>query len=166
MGTAAAEAALIAVAGDPRARCAARMARFELPDSETRRRVLRFLVVGGGSAGVQFAVLALLRGVMGETLAFSSSWVVSTMAHYLANRFWALPSARTDSGRQLGEYLFAVGLSYVINLAAFKICTVWIGLGVMWAAFWAIPPSTVVVFLILNYRVFRASRPAAGKTEA
>jgi len=142
------------------------MARFELPDSETRRRVLRFLVVGGGSAGVQFAVLALLRGVMGETLAFSSSWVVSTMAHYLANRFWALPSARTDSGRQLGEYLFAVGLSYVINLAAFKFCTVWIGLGVMWAAFWAIPPSTVVVFLILNYRVFRASRPAAGKTEA
>jgi hypothetical protein len=88
------------------------------------------------------------------------------MAHYLANRFWALPSARTDSGRQLGEYLFAVGLSYLINLAAFKICTVWIGLGVMWAAFWAIPPSTVVVFLILNYRVFRASRPAAGKTEA
>jgi putative flippase GtrA len=142
------------------------MARFQLPDPETRRRVLRFLVVGGGSAGVQFAVLALLRGAMGETLAFSLSWVVSTMTHYLANRFWALPSARTDSGRQLGEYLFAVGLSYVINLAAFKACTAWLGLGMMWAAFWAIPPSTVVVFLILNYRVFRAGRPAAGKREA
>ena len=31
---------------------------------------------------------------------------------------------------------------------------------VMWAAFWAIPPSTVVVFLILNYRVFRGAREA------
>jgi len=31
---------------------------------------------------------------------------------------------------------------------------------VMWAAFWAIPPSTIVVFLILNYRVFRGGRGA------
>ena len=119
-------------------------------------RVLRFLVVGGGSAGVQFLVLALLKEWMAETLAFSISWVVSTATHYLANRFWALPSGRGDAARQFGEYLFAVALSYVINLGAFKLCTEVFGLGVMWAAFWAIPPSTVVVFLILNYRVFRA----------
>ena len=136
------------------------MARIALPAPETRRRAVRFLVVGGGSAAVQFAVLALLREAMGATAAFSISWVVSTATHYLANRFWALPSARTDAGKQFGEYLVAVGLSYVINLAAFKACTVWLGLGVMWAAFWAIPPSTVVVFLILNYRVFRGGRGA------
>ena len=74
--------------------------------------------------------------------------------------FWALPSARTDARKQFGEYLVAVGLSYVINLAAFKVCTIWLGLGVMWAAFWAIPPSTVVVFLILNYRVCRGAHRA------
>lgn len=136
------------------------MARFALPAPETRRRAVRFLVVGGGSAAVQFAVLALLRDAMGATAAFSISWVVSTATHYLANRFWALPSARTDARKQFGEYLVAVGLSYVINLAAFKVCTIWLGLGVMWAAFWAIPPSTVVVFLILNYRVFRGVRRA------
>lgn len=136
------------------------MARFAFPAPETRRRAVRFLVVGGGSAAVQFAVLALLRDAMGATAAFSISWVVSTATHYLANRFWALPSARTDARKQFGEYLVAVGLSYVINLAAFKVCTIWLGLGVMWAAFWAIPPSTVVVFLILNYRVFRGARRA------
>jgi putative flippase GtrA len=136
------------------------MVRFALPASDTRRRAVRFLAVGGGSAAVQFGVLALLRDLMGSTAAFSISWVVSTATHYVANRFWALPSSRTDSGRQLGEYLFAVGLSYVINLAAFKMCTFWLGLGVMWAAFWAIPPSTVVVFLILNYRVFRGAGEA------
>ncbi len=121
-------------------------------------RVGRFLVVGGGSAGVQFLVLALLEGWMSETLAFSFSWIVSTTAHYLANRFWALPSTRQDAAKQLGEYLFAVALSYVINLGAFRLCTDVFGLGMMWAAFWAIPPSTVVVFLLLNYRVFRARR--------
>lgn len=129
---------------------------IKLPDRETQRRLGRFLAVGGGSAGVQFVVLAGLKGRMSETVAFSLSWVVSTATHYLANRFWALPSGRQDAAKQFGEYLFAVVLSYGINLGAFKVCTDALGMGVMWAAFWAIPPSTVVVFLILNYRVFRA----------
>ena len=43
------------------------------------------------------AVLALLRDRMGETPAFSLSWAISTSAHYLANRLWALPSGRTSS---------------------------------------------------------------------
>ncbi len=130
---------------------------------ETLIRLLRFLVVGGGSALVQFAVLAVLKSLMSSTAAFSLSWVVSTGTHYLANRFWALPSARRDSGKQFGEYLVAVALSYVINLGAFKLCHDVCGLGVMWSAFWAIPPSTVVVFLILNYRVFRAgNKPSSS----
>lgn len=140
--------------GAPRFVCGA-MSRFTLPDWETRLRVLRFLAVGGGSAGVQFIVLALLKGWMPETLAFSLSWLVSTCAHYLANRFWALPSTRHDAAKQFGEYLFAVVLSYFINLAAFKLGRSGFGLDVMWATFWAIPPSTIVVFLILNFRVFR-----------
>lgn len=130
-----------------------------MPDRQTQVRVLRFLAVGGGSAVVQFIVLALCKSWMTETLAFSFSWVVSTATHYLANRFWALPSARHDAAKQFGEYLFAVALSYVINLGAFKLCLDGLGFSVMWAAFWAIPPSTVVVFLILNYRVFRAKGP-------
>jgi hypothetical protein len=28
---------------------------------------------------------------------------------------------------------------------------------VFWAAFWAIPPATAVVFLVLNFRVFRSA---------
>jgi putative flippase GtrA len=88
-----------------------------LTDRETQLRLLRFLVVGGGSALVQVAVLRSLRSRLGETLAFSVSWMVSTTTHYFANRFWALPSTRDDTARQLGEYLVAVALSYLINLA-------------------------------------------------
>jgi putative flippase GtrA len=113
-------------------------------------------VVGGGSALVQLVVLRGLKGRMNETLAFSISWVVSTTTHYLANRFWALPSSRSDSFQQLGEYLFTVALSYVINLGAFKLLRQKFGLSTMWATAWAIPPSTVVVFLLLQYRVFSA----------
>jgi putative flippase GtrA len=116
------------------------------------------LLVGGGSLGVQLVVLWVLKRWMNETLAFSASWVVSTSTHYFANRFWALPSNRHDTGKQFGEYLFTVGLSYVINTAAFKIFRA-CGMNAYWAAAGAVPPSTVVVFLLLNYRVFRA-KPA------
>ena len=125
-----------------------------LTDRETQWRLVRFLVVGGGSALVQVAVLRALRSRMGETIAFSLSWVVSTTTHYFANRFWALPSGRDDTVRQLGEYLIAVVLSYLINLAVFKLLRHRFHLSPTWAALWAVPPSTVVVFLLLNYRVF------------
>jgi putative flippase GtrA len=125
-----------------------------LTDRETQLRLLRFLVVGGGSALVQVAVLRALKPMMSETLAFSISWAVSTTTHYFANRFWALPSTRDDTVRQLGEYLVAVALSYAINLAVFKLLRLQFNLSSTWAALWAVPPSTVVVFLLLNYRVF------------
>ena len=125
-----------------------------LTDRETQLRLLRFLVVGAGSALVQVAVLRALRVRCSETMAFSLSWVVSTLTHYFANRFWALPSGRHDTAQQLGEYLVAVGLSYLINLGVFKLLRHRFKLGPTWATLWAIPPSTIVVFLILNYRVF------------
>ena len=125
-----------------------------LTDRETQLRLLRFLVVGGGSALVQVAVLRALKSRTGETIAFTVSWVVSTTTHYFANRFWALPSTRTDTGQQFGEYLVAVALSYLINLGMFKLLRHQFKLSATWAALWAVPPSTVVVFLLLNYRVF------------
>ena len=132
------------------------MSKAKLTDRETQVRFARFLVVGGGSLGVQLAVVWLLKPWMGENLAFSISWVVSTATHYVANRFWALPSARHDTGKQLGEYLFTVGLSYAINLAAFRLLRDFLAMNVLLATALAVPPSTVVVFLLLNFRVFRA----------
>lgn len=127
-----------------------------LPDRATRLRIMRFLVVGGGAAVVQIVAISGLKYWMSDSVAFTVSWIISTITHYLANRFWAMPSTRNDSGRQLGEYLFTVALSYVINLLAFKACREWLGLGMEWATVAAVPPSTVVVFLMLNYRVFKA----------
>jgi putative flippase GtrA len=125
-----------------------------LHDRETQLRLLRFLTVGAGTALVQVAVLRALKTRFRETLAFSLSWVVSTATHYFANRYWALPSGRADTAQQLGEYLFAVGLSYLINLGVFKLLRKRFNVSPSWATLLAIPPSTVVVFLILNYRVF------------
>jgi len=131
---------------------------FPPADPAALGRFARFLVVGGSAAGVQLTVLWLLRPYLPETAAFSVSWVASTGCHYLCNRFWALPSPRRDSARQFGEYLFTVALSYLINVGCFRLGRDVIGLGLFWSTLCAIPPSTIVVFLLLNFRVFRAAR--------
>jgi len=130
-----------------------------LPTRETQGRFSRFLVVGGLAAVVQLSSLTLFKQGLGPNLAFTLSFVLSTATHYSLNRFWALPSERRDTAQQLGEYLMTAGLSYLINLTLFSLCLSVIGLSVMWSAVVALPPSTLVVFLLLNYRVFRRGRP-------
>jgi putative flippase GtrA len=126
-----------------------------LPRRETQARFVRFLTVGGLAAGVQFASLALLKRHLGPSLSFTLSFVLSTSTHYLCNRFWALPSDRRDPARQFVEYLATAALSYLINISLFKLGLNLLGLGVMGSAILALPPSTLLVFLLLNYRVFR-----------
>jgi putative flippase GtrA len=133
-----------------------------LPTRQTQVRFLRFVVVGGTAALVQLSSLALLKLVLGPNLAFTLCFILATATHYSLNRFWALPSARRDTAQQLGEYLTTAGLSYLINLGLFRLSLGVLGLSVMWSAVVAVPPSTLVVFLLLNYRVFRHGRPAAG----
>jgi putative flippase GtrA len=133
-----------------------------LPARETQVRFWRFVAVGGIAALVQLGSLAVFKRWFAPTLAFSFSFILSTSTHYSLNRFWALPSERRDRARQLTEYLATAGLSYLVNVSLFSLCLHVFGLGVMWSAVFAVPPSTLMVFLLLNYRVFRHRSPRAG----
>lgn len=135
-----------------------------LSDRETQVRAARFLVVGGTSFAVQVAVMKVASEAVGlaTNVAFTVSFVCSSATHYVLNRFWALPSARVDSWRQAREYLGTVAISWVINIAVFRLCLDVIGLSKVWATAVAVPPSTVVVFLLLNFRVFRAGATKTG----
>lgn len=127
----------------------------KLSDRQTQVRFARFLTVGATACVVQVLAMKLLLAWLSTNLAFTLSFVCSTTTHYCLNRFWALPSARNDSWRQLREYLGTVLISFVINLSVFHLCLDVFGLGKIWSTAVAVPPSTVVVFLLLNYRVFR-----------
>jgi putative flippase GtrA len=126
-----------------------------LTHRETQVRFLRFLVVGGTAYLVQVATMKLFLIWLGTNLAFTLSFICSTSTHYALNRFWALPSSRRDALRQLSEYLGTAALSYAINFSLFRLCLDVFRLGRMWSTAVAVPPSTLVVFLLLNYRVFR-----------
>ena len=103
---------------------------------------------------MQFSVLAVSKRILSPNIAFSLSFLTATVTHYFLNRFWALPSYRRDNWRQLIEYIATAGFSYFLNLGLFILCRRMFDFGVMVSAILAVPPSTLVVFLILNYWVF------------
>ncbi len=131
------------------------MLKAKLTDRPTQVRFVRFLVVGGTAYVVQIATIKAFLYVLGTNLAFTGSFICSTATHYTLNRLWALPSTRVDVGRQFREYLGVAALSYLINFGLFHLCVDVFGLGRIWSTALALPPSTLVVFLLLNYRVFR-----------
>lgn len=127
-----------------------------LSSQDSRWRGARFLIVGGTAYAVQVATMKLFSLELGTNVAFTLSFVCSTATHYALNRFWALPSLRTDTWRQAREYLGTAALSWLINFSLFRLCLDVFGVGQILATAIAVPPSTVVVFLLLNFRVFRA----------
>lgn len=130
------------------------MLKAKLSDRRTQVRFARFLVVGATTFCVQVLMIKLLLRWFGTNAAFTLSFICATLTHYCLNRFWALPSARDDTWRQLREYLGAVVVSYAITISVFHLCLDGFGLDKIWSTAVAVPPSTIVVFLLLNYRVF------------
>jgi putative flippase GtrA len=125
-----------------------------LPSQQTQVRFLKSLAVGATAFGVQAGVLWVLKRFLAPLTAFSWAYGCSVVTHYSLNRFWALRSERRDSGRQLLEYVGTVLIGWLIQSTVFRFCIHTVGMGIMWANFFAVPPSTIVVIFILNYRVF------------
>jgi len=122
---------------------------------KTQVRFLRFFVVGGTSYLVNVGSFALLKKIGPPNPAFTASFILSVATHYLLNRFWALPSTRRDTGRQFAEYLATSVISYLISFSIFHLFHDAFGCGLGWSQAVSIPPATIVVFCILNFRVFR-----------
>ena len=125
-------------------------------DRTTQARFLRFLVSGATVMAVQTGTMGLLSHWSNQTAAFVTSYIVGLISHYSLNRFWALRSSRTDLYRQAGEYLVLGGTSCLTNYLLFQAAVHLFGLKPVWAMVVSNPPTTIVMFLLLNFRVFRA----------
>lgn len=129
-----------------------------LPSRETQVRFLKFLTVGGLAFVVQFLAGRVFAPLLPPSLAYSCGWACATTVHYLMNRFWALPSDRTDAWKQFRDYLGTAIISLAVGNLCFRLLFSGLGLSFDWANFLSIPPTTLIVFLILNYWVFRKRR--------
>jgi putative flippase GtrA len=128
----------------------------KLTDRATQVRFLRFIASGLAVMFTQVGTLALLARCWSNSAAFIGSYALAVVVHYSLNRFWALRSSRTDHAKQTGEYALTVAGSFVVNFCLFQVGLRFFHLTPAWAALVTNPPTTLIVFLMLNFRVFRA----------
>lgn len=125
-------------------------------DPALRGRFLRFLISGVVVGVVHVGSLSLFARWWNPSVAFVAAYLCGVAVHYSLNRFWALRSSRQDVGQQTGEYVLTVAASFLLNFLLFQVAIRGFGLTPVWALLLTSPLTTLAVFLVLNFRVFRA----------
>jgi putative flippase GtrA len=126
------------------------------------QRPIRFCLVGAAVFALDFFLIWILHRLMPKLLAVSIAYVVAVTVHFCLNRWWVFAAAQDPPARQLARY--------VPTVAACWACTVgivWLSLrtlspNVFLAKALAIPPATLLGFLLMRFFVFRAARPQAS----
>ena len=129
---------------------------IKLPNWATQVRFWRFVIVGFTVMILQIGSFWLFEQWWSVSVAFVSAYVLAVLSHYSLNRFWALRSSRADVTRQGGEYLLVAMGSLVLNYLLFTFILKRFDLPPIGATLFASVTTSVVVFLVLNFRVFRA----------
>jgi len=123
---------------------------------ELVRRLARFAVVGVAVMVFFMALNWLLGRWVGPTVAFLLAYPPALALHYSLNKWWTFGCARTDTVKQVSEYLTMVAITFVVQYAFFWLANGVLGLDGWLAAGIANAAQMVLTFLIMQRRVFKA----------
>lgn len=126
---------------------------------ELVRRLLRFAIVGG-TVMVFFMGLNWLFGRwVGATAAFFLAYPPALALHYSLNKWWTFGCGRTDTAKQVSEYLVMVAITFVVQYAFFWLAHRWLGLPGWFSAGVANAAQMTLTFVIMQRRVFKPAKP-------
>jgi putative flippase GtrA len=114
-------------------------------------------VVGGTVAVVDFSTVWFLSHILQPLVAVSIAYFVGVICHFLLNKFWVFQCRRSDYVRQLMQYLTVVLSSWLTTVATVQLCLSTITHNILIAKLFAVPPATLVAFLLMQFFVFRKS---------
>jgi putative flippase GtrA len=118
-------------------------------------------VVGGTVAVVDFSTVWLLSHFLQPLVAVSIAYFVGVTCHFLLNKFWVFQCRRSDYGRQLMQYLTVVLSCWLTTVAIVHLCLSTITHNILIAKLFAVPPATLVAFVLMQLFVFRKSHSPA-----
>jgi putative flippase GtrA len=127
-------------------------------------RFLRFCTVGMTVAFIDFSLVWLLSSRMPPLVAVSVAYFCAVCCHFLLNKAWVFQCRRSDYIRQFIEYFSVVVASWSITLAVVHLCLSTFTHNVLIAKLCALPPATLVAFLLMQLFVFRRPRQIASET--
>jgi putative flippase GtrA len=120
--------------------------------------------VGVTVASIDFGLVWLLSGRMPALVAVSIAYLVAVCCHFLLNKKWVFQCKRSDYIRQLAQYSAVVVASWSTTLAIVHLCLSNVTTNVLIAKLFALPPATLVAFLLMQLFVFRRSGKSAPET--
>ena len=120
-------------------------------------RLIRFCLVGGSVAVVDFGTVWLLSHLLQPLAAVSIAYFVGVTCHFLLNKFWVFRCRRSDYVRQLMKYLTVVLSSWLTTVVTVQLCLSTITHNILIAKVFAVPPATLVGFVLMQFFVFRKS---------
>jgi putative flippase GtrA len=109
---------------------------------------------------VDFSTVWLLSHFLKPLAAVSIAYFVGVTCHFLLNKFWVFRCQRSDYVRQLMQYLTVVLSSWLTTVVAVQLCLSTITHNVLIAKLFAVPPATLVGFVLMHFFVFRRSDPS------
>ncbi|HEY1848668.1 MAG TPA: GtrA family protein, partial [Opitutaceae bacterium] len=127
--------------------------------------VFRFGVVGVTVAVVFAALNAFFAKVcgLGPQLSFLAAYPPALCLHFLLNKVWTFGDRARTSHHQVGEYLYSVLVTFLIQWPAFEILHGLFGLRGWIAALGANLLQMTASYLLLRTRVFAGREPAQGE---
>jgi putative flippase GtrA len=125
---------------------------------ELVRRLVRFAVVGLVVMGFFMGLNWLFGRWTGPTVAFLLAYPPALVLHYALNKWWTFGCARTDTARQVTEYLGMVAVTFVVQYAFFWLGHDQFGWPGWFAAGFANAAQMALSFLIMQRRVFAGAR--------
>jgi putative flippase GtrA len=121
-------------------------------------RLVRFGIVG-------VAVMLFFMGMnwlfghwLGKDLSYLLAYPPAIGLHFLLNKTWTFESDRSDSARQLSEYLLMVLVTFAVQSAVFKWLTATTNLPGWAAAGGSSAAQMILTFLAMQFRVFRKAK--------
>jgi putative flippase GtrA len=94
---------------------------------------------------------------MPPLVAVSIAYLTAVCCHFALNKMWVFRCQRSDYRRQLMQYFAVVVASYAITIMIVHLCLSTFTTNVLIAKLFALPPATLVAFLLMQFFVFRKS---------
>jgi putative flippase GtrA len=127
-------------------------------------RLLRFCLVGVTVAAIDFGIVWVLIGRIPSLVAVSIAYFTAVCCHFLLNKMWVFQCRRSDYIRQLIQYSSVVIASWLTTITIVHVCLSSFTTNVLIAKLCAVPPATLVAFLLMQFLVFRKPTKSAPET--
>jgi putative flippase GtrA len=118
------------------------------------RELAKFLAVGAISAAADFTVLYVVSRFAGPATAFLAAYPVGAAVHFSLNKFWTFGCLRRDYARQIFQYGATVFATFLVQSVVYAVVVRLSEGNVLLAKACAIPPSTLVCYVLLKFGVF------------